>query len=136
MSHSATLYLERTAIVVQEFHWGIVQPTDSTHRPQAGVLAGKISLVVAQLHHPLLDAWMASEGKLCSGELLAEAADGTGTVRRLRFVEALCVNQGMAYHDGGGAGLVGTLSLLLTARELHVDHALVINNAWPGYPPA
>ena len=131
MAHSATLYLEGENIFVQEFHWGIVQPTDHQSRPQNGILAGKLSMVVNLLQHPLLDAWMADARKQLSGELVAEAPNGMGTARRLRFVDALCVNQGLTFVTGSTSAAAGTMSLLLTARELHVESDLVINNHWP-----
>ena len=65
---------------MQEYHWGIVRQTDAQYRTQGGVLAGKISLVVDTLHHPVLDAWMAAPHphppprKCLSGELVAHAA--------------------------------------------------------------
>ena len=117
---------------MQEYHWGIVRQTDAQHRPQGGVLAGKISLVVDTLHHPVLDAWMADPRKCLSGELVAHAADGLGTARRLRFVDALCVNQGLTFLAGAGSRFAGSMSLLLSARELHVNEGLAIDNHWPG----
>ena len=131
MAHSAHLLLEGELIPVQEFHWGIVQPTDLSQRPQSGILAGKISLVLDKLQHPVLDAWMAANRKRLSGTLVVDAADGTGSTRCLRFVDALCVNQGLTFSAGGGGAFAGTMSVLLTARELHVDDALTIDNNWP-----
>lgn len=109
-----------------------MQLTDLNSRPQSGILAGKISLVIDKLQHPLLDAWMADPRKQLSGVLVADAADGMGTARRLRFVDALCVNQGLTFTAGGDAQFAGAMSLLLTARELHVEETLVIDNRWPG----
>lgn len=131
MAHSAKLYLEGEVLIVQEFHWGIVQLTDAQSRPQSGILAGKISLVIDKLQHPLLDAWMADARKQLSGLLVADAPDGMGTARSLRFVDALCVSQGLAFTAGGNSTFAGTMSILLTARQLHVDGALVIDNNWP-----
>ena len=130
-THSATLYLEDQPLTVQECHWGIVQQTDAQQRPQAGVLAGKISLVVDTLHHPVLDAWMADPHKRLSGLLVVHAADGLGTARRLRFVDALCINQGLTFLAGEGSRYAGSMSLLLSARELHVNEGLMIDNHWP-----
>lgn len=132
MAHSAKLYLEGSVIPVQEFHWGIVQLTDAQSRPQSGILAGKISLVIDKLQHPILDAWMADARKQLGGVLVADAANGMGTMRRLRFVGALCVNQGLNFTAGGSGAFAGTMSLLLTARELHVEDELTIDNHWPG----
>ncbi len=132
MAHSAKLYLEDDVIQVQEFHWGIMQPTDGQSRPQSGITAGKISLVLDKLHHPVLDAWMADERKLLSGTLLADSPDGMGSARSLRFVDALCVSQGLSFSASGGGHFAGTMSLQLTARELHVDGSLLIDNQWPG----
>ncbi len=131
MAHSAKLYLEGETIVVQEFHWGIVQLTDAQSRPQSGILAGKISLVIDKLQHPLLDAWMADARKQLSGLLVADAPNGMGTTRSLRFVDALCVGQGLSFTAGGDSTFAGTMSILLTARQLHVDGSLVIDNHWP-----
>lgn len=131
MAHSAKLYLAGETIPVQEFHWGIVQQVDAQSRPQAGILAGKISLVIDKLQHPLLDAWMADARKQLSGEVVADAADGMGTIRRLRFEDALCVNQGITFVADGSGTFAGTMSLLLTARALHVNEALVLDNCWP-----
>ncbi|RZJ57741.1 MAG: hypothetical protein EOO55_02710 [Hymenobacter sp.] len=131
MAHSAKLYLEGELITVQEFHWGIVQLTDAQSRPQNSILAGKISLVIDKLQHPLLDAWMADAHKQLSGLLVADATDGMGTARSLRFVDAFCVNQGLSFTAGGTGSFAGTMSLLLTARQLHIEEALVIDNNWP-----
>ena len=131
MAHSAKLFLEGEVLVVQEFHWAIVQLIDNQSRPQSGILAGKISLVIDKLQHPLLDAWMADARKQLSGLLVADAPDGMGTARSLRFVDALCVSQGLAFTAGGDSTFAGTMSILLTARQLHVDGALVIDNNWP-----
>lgn len=131
MAHSAKLYLEGFQLTVQEFHWGIVQLTDTQSRPQNGILAGKISLVIDKLQHPLLDAWMADPRKRLSGEIIADSPDGMGTARSLRFVDALCVSQGLHFVAGGQDAFAGTMSVLLTARQLHVDGGLVIDNQWP-----
>ncbi len=133
MAHSAKLYLENDIIQVSEFHWGVVQETDLQSRPQSGILAGKLSFVIDKLQHPVLDAWMADARKLLSGVLVADAPDGMGAVRRLRFVDALCVNQGINFTATGSQGrFAGSMSVLLTARQLHIDEALVIDNQWPG----
>jgi hypothetical protein len=131
MAYSAKLYLEGEVLVVQEFHWAIVQFTDVQSRPQNSILAGKISLVIDKLQHPLLDAWMADARKQLSGTVVADATDGMSTARTLRFVDALCVNQGLHFTAGGTETFAGSMSILITARQLHVENELVIDNNWP-----
>lgn len=131
MAHSANLYLEDSSLGVQEFHWGIVQPTDEQGRPQAGILAGKISLVLDTLQHPVLDAWMADPRKRLSGKVVVAAADGMGATRTVRFVDALCVNQGLTFVADSPSTFAGSMSVVLTARELHLDEGLTIDNRWP-----
>ena len=131
MAHSATLYLEGSPIAVQEFHWAIVQLTDLQSRPQAGILAGKISLVIDKLQHAVIDAWMADPAKRLDGSVVVKAADGMGAVRTLRFVDALCVSQGLSFTAGGDGTYAGTMSVLLTARQLHVNEGLTLDNHWP-----
>ena len=131
MAHSAKLYLEGPPLVVHEFHWGVVQATDVQTRPQNGVLAGKISLVIDKLQHALLDAWMADPRKQLSGELIAEARDGMGAARRLRFVDAVCINQGMTFTASGNSSFAGTMSVLISARELHIEETIAVANRWP-----
>ncbi|MDJ0364700.1 type VI secretion system tube protein TssD [Hymenobacter sp. H14-R3] len=131
MAHSAKLYLEGEELIVQEFHWAVVQFTDAQSRPQNSVLAGKISLVIDKLQHPLLDAWMADARKQLSGLLVADAPDGLGTARSLRFVDALCVSQELHFTAGGDGQFAGSMTIVLTARQLHIESELVIDNHWP-----
>lgn len=128
MAHSATLELEGISQEVRELHWSIVQVTDDHHQPLAGVLAGKIHLVFNGLLHPVLDEWMASDDRELSGEVRVRAADGQGVVRVLRFVDAICVNEGLHFTTLGGVS--STTSVLISARVLIVNGALEINNNW------
>ncbi|GAB3638345.1 hypothetical protein GCM10027422_39350 [Hymenobacter arcticus] len=131
MAHSAKLYLEGEVLIVQEFHWAIVQLIDAQSRPQNSVLAGKISVVIDKLQHPLLDAWMADARKQLSGLVVADSPDGMGTARSLRFVDALCVSQELQFTAGGTGTFAGAMTIVLTARQLHIEDGLTLDNHWP-----
>jgi len=127
-----TLHLGPHAIRVQEYHWAVVQPTDDLNRPQGGILAGKLHLVLDCLAHEALDAWMADSHKKLSGEVSALGPDGL-RLRTLRFTDAYCVNQGL-FFDGTSNGRSGALSVLISARSLLVDQTLALENLWPSHP--
>ncbi|WP_223648600.1 type VI secretion system tube protein TssD [Hymenobacter psoromatis] len=124
-----TLLLDGNAIRVREYHWAIVQTTDEMNRPQGGVLAGKLHVVLDCLAHPVVDAWMADSRKTMSGELLVLGPDGQ-RARTIRFTDAYCVNQGL-FFDGMSNQQAGALSVLLSAHTLLVDQELEIRNVWP-----
>ena len=127
-----TLQLGPHTIRVQEYHWAVVQPTDDLNRPQGGILAGKLHLVLDCLAHEVVDAWMADSHKKLSGEVSALGPDGF-RLRTLRFTDAYCVNQGL-FFDGASNRRSGALSVLISARSLLVDQALTLENLWPSHP--
>lgn len=127
--YQVTLNLDGMAIPVREYHWAIVQTTDEVNRPQGGVLAGKIHVVLDCLAHPIVDAWMADSLKTMSGELLVLGPDGL-RARTIRFTDAYCVNQGL-FFDGMSNRQSAALSVLLSAHTLLIDQELEIRNMWP-----
>lgn len=127
--YQVTLHFDGNAIRVREYHWAIVQTTDEVNRPQGGVLAGKLHVVLDCLAHPALDAWMADSRKTVSGELLVRGPDGL-RARTIRFTDAYCVNQGL-FFDGMSNRQAGALSVLLSAHTLLIDQELEIRNVWP-----
>lgn len=131
MAFTATLHLTAEAATwsVREFHWALVQNIDELTRPQAGVHGGQLSLALDHLHHPVLDAWMASPTKLRSGSLTVRAADGH-RFRTVRFEDAYCVSEGLHF-DSTGLGPATTMSLLISAERLDIDGAVQVDNHWP-----
>lgn len=127
--YQVTLHFDGNAIRVREYHWAIVQTTDEVNRPQGGVLAGKLHVVLDCLAHPALDAWMADSRKTVSGELLVRGPDGL-RARTIRFTDAYCVNQGL-FFDGMSNRQAGALSVVLSAHTLLIDQELEIRNVWP-----
>ena len=125
-----TLRFDEHLIPVQEYHWAIVQTTDEVNRPQNGVLAGKLHLVLDGLVHPALDAWMANSTKTANGELLVLGPAGF-RVRSIHFTDAYCINQGL-FFDGTDTRRSGALSVMLSARVLVINQELEISNVWPG----
>lgn len=127
--YQVTLNLDGMVIPVREYHWAIVQTTDEVNRPQGGILAGKLHLVLDCLAHPIVDAWMADSLKTMRGELLVLGPDGQ-RARTIRFADAYCVNQGL-FFDGMSNRQSGALSVMVSAHTLLIDQELEVSNRWP-----
>lgn len=131
MAFTATLHLaaEARAWTAQEFHWAIVQNIDEFTRPQAGIMAGQLHLVLDHLHDPVLDDWMANPTKLRNGHLKILAADGSG-FRTILFEDAYCVSEGLNFNSTG-LGPATTMSVLISACRLTIDGEVKVDNNWP-----
>ncbi|RZJ57698.1 MAG: hypothetical protein EOO55_02805 [Hymenobacter sp.] len=114
-------------LVVQEFHWGLVQLTNERNVPLGGMLTGQIRVVLDRLHHPVLAAWMADSYKKLDGKLIAYGLDGMSITRIIEFEEGYCSNQGM-YFDGTKSNFATGLSLLISAQTLRIDGVAVLTN--------
>jgi hypothetical protein len=130
MSFHAELLLTAETLdrlVVQEFHWGLVQLTNERNVPLGGVLTGQIRLVLDRLHHPVLAAWMADSYKKLNGKIVAYGLDGISVARIIEFEEGACFNQGM-YFDATKSGFSTGLSILISAQTLRIDGVAVLTN--------
>jgi len=131
MAFTAELRLdtETQTWTVQEFHWAIVQNTDEQARPQSGIHAGQLHLVLDHLHHPVLDEWMANSRKLLSGSLLVRGLDGS-RFRTVAFRNAYCVSEGLHFNSTG-VGSATSMSVLISAQQLLINKEVETTNSWP-----
>ena len=131
MAFTAVLRLdaESKSWPAREFHWAIVQEIGEYARPEAGIHAGQVHVVLDHLHDPVLDDWMAEATKRRAGSLEISGLDGS-RFRTLTFRDAYCVSEGLCFNSTG-IGPATTMSVLISADHLLIDGEVELDNHWP-----
>lgn len=106
-----------------------MQNINERTRPENGIYAGQLHLVLDHLHHPVLDDWMSDATKLRDGRLVVMAPDGS-RLRTVQFWNAYCVGEGL-YFNATGVGRAATMSVLISAQRLLLNDEVEVSNHWP-----